>query len=324
MRAQEIILESDSQSLKQVVKTDQGVWYQVDPSSVEWYAKQVKFTFEKIPPHVPVYMFVADHLDPWDWGMSILMLVDQDLQMVHSGNYVKQNTHLLQALVDKVGAKTGTRIYGELIVYDGQVWVTHEVFTTMPQVSTWNTRPIYEVPASARWILNRLRLKYHIQSDKTLVFQDAASLLWMCMSIKNNKIVSVQSTLKLPLVRTVEISIQLAQLLGLKLVETTAYNLMPLTQAHKVLQAIQDNYQIARTHLYWGVLKLKKIPTHKGDQDWAHHMVSWGLVSKQETDLDDIRYSITPKGKMVLAALNAGKPVPLKSFIPSPCKTVGL
>jgi hypothetical protein len=319
MKAHEILVESVKPSLKKLVQVAQGTWYETNYESVNWWYTTMYGTGLdhklNVTPDSLLYMFVPKGKDAWDWGMNILSMQDKDLTMVAADSYMAQDLPVLQALVDKVGALTGTRLYGDLVVYDGKVYVSGQVFTTMPQKTDISGQPVYEVPASAWWILDKLHLTYHKKSDQILVFWHKELKAWCCVSIKQNKVMAVSSTAKLNLHQAAEISLQIAKKLGLKLSETSAHYVTPDSIVHKVLQIMQDDPGVARTDLYWKKLQQKKLPTHKGSKDQASQLVHWGLASESITNLGPITYTITAKGKMVLAALNSGKKVPLSGLI---------
>lgn len=323
MKAHEILVESVRPSLKKLVQVAQGTWYETNYESVnQWYSTMYGTDLVhklNVSADSLLYMFVPkgkDALDAWDWGIHILSMQDKDLTMKLAAiSFRAQDLPVLQALVDQVGALTGTRLYGELIVYDGKVYVSGQVFTTMPQKTEISGQPVYEVPAPAWWILDKLHLKFHKKSDQILVFWHKHIGAWCCVSIKQNKVMAVSSTAKLSLHQAAEISLLIAKKLGLTLSETSAHYVIPDSKTHQILQIMQDDPGVSRTDLYWKKLQQQKLPTHKGSKDTASQLVVWGLASESDTNLGPITYTITAKGKMVLAALNSGKKVPLSGLI---------
>lgn len=324
MKAHEIQQEASAPP-RLVAAGPHGNWYATTGSEVEaWYKKNYgapSQSFEK-DPQSEWFMFVLNKGRSWSLD-DVPVQMTHDKRLIVGGNhgfYDQNDVADVQALLDATGAQSGRRLWGNVVVYNGQAYYKMDVFKSFAQVGKVGDSVVYEVPRDAWWVLNKLNLKYQVSSDRVVVFNPDHELpsAWVCVSIKNNQVTSVQSARNLSKDYKLKLSLAVSKALGLGQAETTEHYLIPNTKMHRVLKAIADNPGVKRWPLYLNILKLKKVPTYKGNEDVASRMVDLGLAIKQdhgEHGEPTVAYTLNARGKMVLAALEAGKRVPMSSMV---------
>lgn len=295
-------------------RTPQGVWYAVTLDQViqyfdQWYGNHPDD--DRIDPESEYFMFVPQHTNPWGYECVVVTLKDQQLRSVNWNEFTLVYEKDLQSFVKKLGVQSGEHMKGKLFIYKGDVYWWHKVFQVMPQIATVAGEPVYHVPKDAWWILRKLGYKYHPTSDQVLVVFYRPLGSNVCVSIKQGKITSITSVSKITKDQVTKISNELSSQLNLTRAETTAHYLLPNTKAHRMLQVIKDNPTVSRTDLYGKHLRLKQLPAYRSASDLVSALVSWGLVKESS----GVRYEITAKGMLVLAALNADKKVPLSGLV---------
>lgn len=314
MRANEILKEDDIP--KPIATGATGVWYEITAHQMQRWHKKMRRGEPLLinDPGVRYFMHVkkGDRIYN-DYNMAV-SLKNNNLASVDTyTSFYSGNMQDLQALADVTGAQSGPHIWGAIILYKGKTYYKTEVLSTLPQVGLFKTYPIYEVPKDAWWILRKLSLEYLVSSDQVVVFNPhapGATSTWVCASIKNGKITSVKSRIKLTNQLVVEISKELASALGLEQSVSVANYILPKTKLHKTLQAINDHPGVDRGQLYWKVLKLKKLPAQGSNEDAATELAGLGLVdAHQPQDRGVWTYTISTPGSMVLAALNNSTPI---------------
>lgn len=300
-------------SIQMVLKTSQGVWYAVTLAQVKkWYKLWYGHDFNDVRADATAeyFMFVEKSQSPWDFETYLVSLKDQKIRSVNSSDFGLFSGKSLQEFVKLFNVQSGELLWGTMIVYKGDAHWSWDVFNVMPPVATVAGKPVHEVPKDDWWILNRLKYKYQVTSDRVLVFFYGALGSNVCVSIKQGKITSVTSLAKISQKQVTEISSELSAQLNLTKAETGAHYLMPKSKAHRILQVIKDNPGISRLGIYHDQLKLKQAPSLHSESDLVYKLYVWDLVSFKGTH----SMTITPKGTLVLAALNAGKKVPLSGL----------
>lgn len=295
-------------------RTPQGVWYAVTLDQViqyfdQWYGNHPDD--DRIDPESEYFMFVPQHIKPWDYECVVVALKDQQLRSVNWMEFTLGHEKDLQSFVKKLGVQSGEHMKGKLFIYKGDVYWWHKVFQVMPQIATVAGEPVHLVPKDAWWILQRLRYKYQPTSDQVLVVFYRPMGSNVCVSIKQGKITSVTSVSKITKDQVTKISSEISDQLNLMRAETTTHYLLPKTKAHRILQVIKDSPNVGRSDLYGKHLRLKQLPAYRSASDLVSQLVSWGLVKESP----GVRYEITAKGMLVLAALNADKKVPLSGLV---------
>jgi hypothetical protein len=315
-------------NLPEVAKSPAGAWYETSAAKVKSWFKQMSGSTPNLDTDDSVrhFVFVPVNHKLWSLDNKVLQFSKGELGSVGTtgGFYTGAEAAALQALVDAIRAKNGERIWGDYILYQGQVYPEHEFLATLPKVGEISTGVIHEVPADARWCLQKLQLKYLVNSDRVVVFKNTTqdvSLPWSAVSIKYGKMSDIQSQRKLDKVTQVKLGKEVSQALDLKQNVTVNTHIIPESKLHKTLRAIHDHPGVTRFDLYWRVLNLKKLPPYQSAQDVASELVKLGLVTLAEsatpfyTQDTDKHYTITTIGKLVLARVNAGKPVAKTSVI---------
>lgn len=301
-------------SIQMVLKTSQGIWYSVTLAQVKkWYKLWYGHDFNDVRADATAeyFMFVEKGQSPWGFEAYLVSLKDQKIRSVNSSDFGLFSGKSLQEFVKLFNVQSGELLWGTMIVYKGDAHWSWDVFNVMPPVATVAGKPVHEVPKDDWWILNRLKYKYQVSSDRVLVFFYEPLGSNVCVSIKKGKITSVTSLAKITKDQVTKISSELSAQLNLNKAETGAHYLMPKSKAHRMLQVIKDNPSVGRADLYWKHLKLKQLPSYRSASDLVSQLVSWQLVEESS----GVRYEITPKGIMVLAALNADKKVPLSGLV---------
>jgi hypothetical protein len=304
--------------LPEIAKSAAGVWYETSATKVKSWYKHMRGAHPKLDADVSVRYFVFVPVNQKLWGLDnrVLQFSNGDLGSVGTTGefYTHMEADALQALVDVIHAKHGERVWGDFILYQGKVYHEHAFLATLPHVGEISTGAVHEVPPDALWCLRRLRLKYQLNADKVLVFRKTSSDVsepWLAVSIRDGKMSEIQSQHTLDKITQVQLSKELAAALGMEQKVTVSTHIMPNSKLHRTLMAIQENPGIGRAHLYWTALKLKQLPAYLSKEDVAAELVKLGLVQEEGIGL----MSLTPIGKLVLARVNAGKPVSKASLI---------
>ena len=326
MKAHEIQQEASAPP-RLVAAGPHGNWYATTSSEVQaWYKKNYgapSQSFEKDPPSK--FVIFVPHNDSLGSLDNIPVQITSDNQLICGGNhgfYDWSTVADIQSLLDATGAQSGQRLWGNVLVHNGQAYFKTDVLKSFAQVGKVGDSVVYEVPRDAWWVLNKLNLKYQVSSNRVVVFNASPQKYndeWISVSIKNNQVTSVQSRRNLSKDAKLKLSLAVSKALGLGQAETTQHYLIPNTKMHRVLKAIADNPGVKRWPLYLNVLKLKKVPAYKSDEDVASRLVDLGLATipdeKDEYGEPVLAYHLNARGKMVLAALDAGKRVPMSSMV---------
>ena len=318
MRAYDIIESTPSQS-PEVARTTDGVWYEVDVNKAKKYYKTVYGRTDalEVDPGERYFVFVRNSNKSKGLAEQIVKLKDGELS--DGDFYSKQHGDNLRALVDATHAQRGERVWGDFILYNGQVYHKNNFIQHMPAVAQISTGAVYEIPKDALWALNRLNIRYQLSADRVLVFKntnDDTSETWSSVSIKSGKMSDIQSQQPLDTRTQVKLNKELTQELGLQQKATVTSHIIPNSKLHKMLQAINDNPGVKRYQLYWDVLKLKQLPPYRFKSDLCWDLVVMGLVEERydPSEKYDSLY-ITPIGKLVLARVSAGNSVSKSSLI---------
>ncbi len=327
MRAREI--QEAASKPASIVQVDAGTWYETSAAQVtKWYRNW--FLVEPdldSDPSIRYFVFVPQAQKLWSLDNKVVWLKDSHLSSLASAGkfYTKQEGAALQALADVTQAKQGERVWGDFVLYDGKVYDKHELPQSLPVVAQLSTGEVHEVPASARWTLGRIYLKYKVSADRVVMFRNTlqdVSAPWSTASIKAGKIMEIQSQRKLDPVTQVKLHKELTQALALQQKVSVKTHIVPESKLHDVLRAVMDNPEVDRPKLYWRVLQLVKMPAYRSADDPLLELVKMGLVKETHKDPStyymsgaERTYSITPVGKLVLARLKSGKPVDKSSLI---------
>ena len=326
MRAREI-QEAASKPVS-IVQVDAGTWYETSAAQVtKWYSNWFLVEPElDSDPSIRYFVFVPQAHKLWSLDNKVVWLKDSHLSSLASAGkfYTKQEGAALQALADVTQAKQGERVWGDFVLYDGKVYDKHELPQSLPVVAQISTGEVHEVPTSARWTLGRIYLKYKVSADRVVMFRNTlqdVSAPWSTASIKAGKIMEIQSQRKLDPVTQVKLHKELTQALALQQKVSVKTHIVPESKLHRALKAINENPGVTRLSLYWSLLNLSKLPTHRSREDVATELVKLGLATESRhrdklyTSDTDLHYTLTPVGKLVLARLKSGKPVDKSSLI---------
>lgn len=310
-------------NLRPVAQSPAGTWYETSAAKVKAWFKQMHGAIPRMEkdPGVRVFVFVPEGSKLWSYNNRAVQLHHTDLISVESTGtfYTHKDAQALQSLADATPAKNGDDIWGDFILYQGKVHPEHEFLQTLPVVTQISTGAVHEVPSDAFWTLGKVYLKHQISADRVLVFRSTSSdvsLPWCAVSIRDGKMSDIQSQGKLDKVTQVKLSKELASALGMEQKVTVATHIIPESKTHLMLKAIQENPGVERWKLYWDVLKLKKLPKYRSEQDVASELVSLKLVQEVHDPAQPYpELHITSIGKLVLARVNAGKSVAKASLI---------
>lgn len=299
-----------------ILKTSQGVWYGITLSQVKkWYKLWYGYDFndDRADATAEYYMFVEKNQPPWDYETRLVSLKDQKIRSVNNGQFGIGSGKSLQEFVKLFDVQSGEKLWGTMIVYKGEAYWTWDVIKVMPQVAMVSGESVHEVPKDDWWILHKLKYKYQVSSDQVLVFFYKPLGSNVCVSIKKGKITSVTSITKITKDQVTKISSELSTQLNLTKADTGAHYLMPKSKAHRILQIIKDQPGISRLGIYHDQLNLKQAPPFQSEADLVFKFYLWDLVSLGSFPMYNV--TITVKGQMALAALNAGKKVPLSGLV---------
>ena len=310
MRAYEI--QESITKLPVIAQGPSGTWYKTDAAGARKWYKQMYGGNQKIAddPNITYILYVPNGTKVWGLNNGIVALKGKDLESVFGDEFYNQEEQGdLQALADATGAENGDSLYGNFILYKGKVYNNQDVLLDMPKVGGISTGSVYEVPKDARWILNRLNLRYQTSADRVVVFKNGSLMYpWSTVSIRDGQVGDVQSRDKLGKAVITKLAQEVSSVLGLEQKLTVTSYLIPKTKLHKTLQAISNNPGVDRPNLYWKVLKLQKLPSWKGPNDVATELVNLGLVDVDQKGYQ-LYYTITTPGSLVLAALDSGTPI---------------
>lgn len=323
MKAHDLLMETTSPSKLPIAHSSHGTWYEVTAGQVKsWYKTHVgpPPNLDKSP-NTRYFMHVGNSSKMSYSDTRLVWLRGLQLGSVINSSefHTTQDGQALQALAHVTGAQQGERVWGDFILYDGQVYLRDAFIHTLPVVAQISTGAVHEVPTNARWTLARIYLKYLVSADRVVVFRntsDDVSQPWSSASIKSGELVNTQSQRKLDAATQVKLSKELTQALGLQQKVSVSTHIVPNSKLQRVLQAIQDNPGVTRWPLYLSVLKLRQVPAQSSADDAVHELMQMTLISNVNPVLDHAaKYVITPVGKLVLARLNAGHAVAKASLI---------
>jgi hypothetical protein len=326
MRAREI--QEATTQFPIIAQTANCTWYETDAGKIKNWYKQMYGRSPRLhdAPDTRYFVMAPTGQAPLGFISSAVMQQGSDLSSVETtGTFVTKNDGVaLQALADATQVKNGEHIWGDFVLYDGKVYLKDGFLSAMPQVAEISTGPVYEIPPDALWTLGKIYLKYKVSAQKVVVFRNTTadvSSPWSSASIRAGVVSDIQSQRKLDKVTEVKLGKEVSQALGLTQKVTVNTHIIPESKLHNTLRAIHDNPGVTRWDLYWRVLNLKKLPTYQSAEDSASELVKLGLATLTQsatpfyTQDSDKHYTITTIGKLVLARVNAGKPVAKTSLI---------
>lgn len=322
MRATEIS-EAGKINLPEIAQSAHGVWYEIDPSTAtKWHKTHyADYVTRDTPPAARYFMFVKNGGTLTSLHNRLVLLHNGQMEnMQGSFSFVgKSDRDNLTALVKATNAQTGERVWGDFIVYKGNVYDADEFPATMPVVGQISTGSVYEIPLDLVWALNKIHLKYQVSAHRVVMFKTTQKNFgdaWGAASIKDGKISDIKSQRPLDKVTQVKLGKELSQALGLAQKVTVLTHIIPESKLHDTLRAISDNPGKYRWDLYMGILKLRSVPARGSKDDATTELVNLGLVKDDESDQSVHKgLTITPIGKLVLARVNSGKSVAKASLI---------
>lgn len=317
--------EAAKSSLPIISDTDTGTWYETDHVKVNaWHKKMHGSDLQQAPDaDMRYFVFVkkGDTLGSLD--NKVVFLRNGEMSSGNSSFHYEQDAQALRDIVNATQAQSGARVWGSYIIYKGKVYFDSKFPNVLPEIAQISTGAVHEVPEDAWWTLNKLHLRYQTGADRVLVFKNTTHnpmQPWSVVTIKDGELGVINSQRKLDAITIMKLSQELAQALGLVQKVTVASHVIPKSKLHRALKAIDENPGVTRLSLYWSLLNLSKLPTHRSREDVATELVKLGLATESRhrdklyTSDTDLHYTLTPVGKLVLARVNSGKNVAKSTF----------
>lgn len=312
---QQLVYVSKEHPPKKVVRTPDAVWFTVDQQTYrDFYAKP--WTHAQLPDQVPgdLYFRMKNSRDV----PSALVVVRDGVVQALSG-YVQAPE--LKILLDHIHVKDSVlnthMNSGKTYIRDGEVLHTEHLLQTQPKGELSDQSKVYEVEPKYRWLVPVWFYKTYANADRIYVVIGQPGKGRAVFAVKQNKIVG-KSTLSASPSTMKKWSQLLPSDVALGIETPESSQIKPNSVLHKMLRYIKESPGGNRTDVFVRGLGRKSTLGAGSIQDaTTPDGMAWaaGLIQPFRPGTDKYEYKITPKGIMVLAALDAGKSIKENSLI---------
>lgn len=305
--------------LKVEVKAgDKYTWYSCD-AQVYRDVWQHSWGYGHVLPEMSGRVYVLRSNDHISDVARCVIQINQG-QITHAdGSVTNAELAPLLQLTHVNNSEISTQVFGgKAYIQDGQMNDTQHLLKGKLVGELSDKSMVYEVPEKYKWIVHVWLKKSYANADKLLKLEPHSYPSQLVIfAIKNNKIVG-KGTITASPANMKKWPILISQELNLGVDKPEGAQIKPNSNMHKMLRVINDHPGGNRTDVFVkGLGRKSTLGLGSINDRTTTDGMAWAakLIEPYAPGTERYSYQITPRGKLVLAMLDAGKSISENSLI---------